>query len=105
MAKRDDKGRIVAGTGALNPGGLTKDAKQAAEALNAWLRSDEVSTVGKGAYLDLLRDGNPVIAKDFMDRVAGKARDVVEVKGGADPLATIDAARLLAALDVLKGAE
>ncbi len=63
-----------------NPGGRTSGEIAAAKALAAWLRSDEVSKTGKDAYLDLLKERNPVIVKDFMDRVVGKAPERVEIE-------------------------
>ncbi len=86
-----------------NPGGMPKDARAAADALNAWLRSDAVADEGKEAYLALLEDRNPIITKDFMDRVAGKARDVVLLEDATDPLKKVPTEKLVAALDKLLG--
>jgi hypothetical protein len=63
-----------------NPSGRSTEEVAAAKALAAWLRSEEVSKAGKDAYLDLLKDRNPVIVKDYVDRVAGKAPERVEIE-------------------------
>jgi hypothetical protein len=63
-----------------NPGGKSAAAIEAAEKLGDWLRSEEVATAGRDAYLLLLRDGNPVIVKDYMDRTAGKASERIEIE-------------------------
>ena len=84
--QRDEKGRIVPGSGAINAGGLTTEQRQARDALNKWLCEDNQVEAGKSAYLKLLGEGNPVIVRDFMDRVAGKVKETVEVQGeGAAP--------------------
>lgn len=84
--ERDEKGRIK--SGAANPGGMTWEQRQARDALNLWLCADAQVARGKEAYLRLLDEGNPVIVKDFMDRVAGKVKESVEVTGdGGQPLA------------------
>ena len=84
--KRDEKGRIVAGS--LNAGGQTDVQRQARDALNLWLCAEPQLVKGKEAYLRLLDEGNPVIVKDYMDRVAGKVKEHVEVSGdSARPMA------------------
>ena len=76
---RDAKGRIVGG--ALNAGGMTSAAREARDAMGLWLCAEPQVETGKAAYLSLLQEGNPVIVKDFMDRVAGKVKEHVEVSG------------------------
>ena len=78
--QRDADGKLKSGT--PNPGGLTKEQRAARDALNRWLCEEPQLVRGKEAYLRLLDEGNPVIVKDFMDRVAGKAKEHVEVSGG-----------------------
>lgn len=83
--QRDEAGRVRAGT--PNPGGMTTQQRQARDALNRWLCEEPQIARGKEAYLRLLDEGNPVIVKDFMDRVAGKVKEHVEVTGdGTQPL-------------------
>ena len=72
---RDDKARVV--TGSLNPGGLTKEQRAARDALNQWLCDEPQMKLGKESYRLLLMTGNPVIVKDFMDRIAGKVKESV----------------------------
>ena len=96
---RDAKGRIVAGSGAINGGGLSPEQRRARDALNQWLCDEPQVEKGKAAYLHLLDEGNPVIVKDFMDRVAGKVKEHVEVSGDSErPLAGLAAETILAAL-------
>lgn len=64
-----------------NPSGRSAEEVAAAKALNAALRADDMRVVGLKAYRELLEQRNPVIVKDFVDRVAGKAREIVEVSG------------------------
>lgn len=88
--QRDEKGRIVPGSGAINGGGLTKEQRAARDTLNRWLCEEPQVEKGKQAYMRLLEADNPVIVKDFMDRVAGKAKEHIEhsgeVGGGGWPL-------------------
>jgi hypothetical protein len=77
--ERDAKGRIV--KGALNGGGLTKEQREARDALNRWLCAAPQVAKGKAAYLAALDSGNPVIIKDWMERVAGKPKEHIELSG------------------------
>jgi hypothetical protein len=84
--ERDDKGRIKSGS--ANPGGMTTEARAARDAMNLWLCAEPQIEAGKSAYLELLvgdvdTPPNPVIVKDFMDRVAGKVKEQVELSGDA----------------------
>lgn len=72
-------GKLLGGT--PNPGGITKEQRAARDALNLWLCAEPQMEKGRAAYLRCLEDGNPVIVKDYMDRVAGKVKDVVEHQG------------------------
>ena len=84
---RDDKGRIIKGSGAINGGGLTEVQRAARDVLGMWLCEEPQIECGKESYLRLLREGNPVIVKDYMDRVAGKVKEHLEVTGdGKRPL-------------------
>jgi hypothetical protein len=100
--QRGADGKLKSGT--PNPGGLTSEQRQARDALNRWLCDDPQIEAGKAAYLQLLRGDdenppNPVIVKDFMDRVAGKVKEHVELSGDAErPLAGLSADAIIAAL-------
>lgn len=95
--ERDASGKLIGGT--PNPGGLTKEQHAARNALNRWLCEEPQVETGKLAYLQALRDGNPVIIKDFMDRVGGKVKEQVELSGDSErPLAGLSAEAILAAL-------
>lgn len=78
--ERDEKGRVK--SGGLNPGGLTAIEREARDAVRQAL-SGELREVGLAAYRRLLEADNPLIVKDFMDRVAGKVKERVELS--ADP--------------------
>lgn len=52
--ERDEKGRVKGG--ALNPGGMTAEARQARAALQLWLESNDTAAKGKAAYLKALDD-------------------------------------------------
>lgn len=66
-----------------NPGGLTEDEREARDAVRKALSGD-LRQVGLKAYRRLLEADNPVIVKDFMDRVAGKVKERVELSGDPD---------------------
>lgn len=95
---RDELGRIMKGSGPQNPGGISAEQRAAKDALNRWLCDTPQLEAGKEAYLRLLREGNPHIVKDFMDRVAGKVKEIHEVQGDSGVFAGVPVTRLLAAL-------
>lgn len=71
-----------------NPGGLSEAEREARDAVRKALSGD-LREVGLAAYKRLLESDNPVIVKDFMDRVAGKVKEQVELS--QDPSAPINA--------------
>ncbi len=99
--ERGADGKLKSGT--PNPGGLTKEQHAARQAINLWLCVDTIEK-GKTAYLRLLEGDsttppNPVIVKDFMDRVAGKVKEQLELSGDSErPLAGLSAEAIIAAL-------
>ncbi len=64
-----------------NPGGLTAQEREARDAMRLALSDPAMRARGLAAYGRLLDADNPVIAKDFMDRVAGKVKEHVELSG------------------------
>lgn len=80
---RDERGRVTRGAASLNPGGLTALEREARDAIRQAL-SGELREVGLRAYQRCLEADNPLIVKDFMDRVAGKVKERVEVSGDPD---------------------
>ncbi len=62
-----------------NPGGLTKAEREARDAVRQALAEPDMRREGLAAYRRLLEADNPVIVKDFMDRLAGKVQDRLEV--------------------------
>ena len=95
--ERDDKGRIKSGS--ANPGGMTVEMRQARDAMQLWLCDKPQVDKAREAYVALLEEKNPVIVKDFMDRVAGKVKEQVELSGDNErPLAGLSAEAIIAAL-------
>ena len=100
--QRDAKGRLMAGHTA-NPGGVSAAQCAARDALGLWLCADAQLEKGKAAYLQLLEEGNPVIVKDFMDRVAGKVKESISITDESErPLFGV-AANVI--IDALRGAK
>lgn len=92
---RNDKGQIIGG--AANPGGMTKEQREARDAIRTWLASPAMRAKGMAAYERCLDADNPVIVKDFMDRLAGKVKEQLEVTGdGTSVLAGLTKEQLLA---------
>lgn len=85
--ERAADGKLKSGT--PNPGGITREQRQARDALNKWLCEEPQVEKGKESYLKLLGEGNHHIVLDFMNRVAGKVKDVVEHQGDAVPALTM----------------
>ena len=77
---RNALGQVVAGSGAINPGGLTVDERSARDALRKALAGEDMRTIGLAAYKRCLEADNPVIVKDFMDRVLGKVKERVTLE-------------------------
>ena len=95
--ERDERGRVK--SGGLNPGGFTAEERKARDAIRLWLVSDMLET-GKAAYAACLADKNPVIVKDFMDRVAGKVKESVSVTdANGNPLTVFDGKTFALILD------
>ncbi len=67
-----------------NPGGMTKEVAEARAAIQKILTSTAMRRRGVAAYERLLEADNPLIVKDWMDRVAGKAKEIVEVNDVTD---------------------
>lgn len=80
---RDERGRLSRGSAPINPGGLTALEREARDAVRQAL-SGELRGVGLAAYRRCLEADNPVIVKDFMDRVAGKVKERVELSSDPD---------------------
>ena len=103
---RDEKGRVVAGSGALNPGGLTEDERAARDAVRklfAAVGPEGFRDAGVTAYRELLTEKNPVIVKDFMDRLLGKARERVSLEDNeGNPLPALGNATLEQILEVVR---
>lgn len=103
MANPTGKGGFKTGQSG-NPGGRSTEEIAAAKALNAALRGEDFQKEAKDAYLQLLKDRNPVIVKDYFDRTAGKARDMVEVSGPeGSPLSGLTADDLRAFIVAKRG--
>lgn len=68
------KGRIKPGE-TRNPGGMTLEARAARDAMLKALAEPSRAKRGLAAYDRLLEADNPLIVKDFMDRLAGKVKE------------------------------
>lgn len=77
--QRDEKGRVT--KGALNAGGLSKEARLVRDGVRDWLAGGPMVEKFKEAYAALLDERNPVIVKDAADRLMGKVKETVEHKG------------------------
>ncbi len=64
---------------ARNPGGLTKEARAARDLAQADLRDPEMRAAWKKGYLSQLQQENPIILKDWIDRVGGKPKEYLEL--------------------------
>lgn len=88
--------RWRAGDPSPNPSGVTKADKAARDLLRAALHSETYRDAWKKSYLRQLEEGNPLILKDYADRVGGKAVDRVEVTAVERPLAPMTSEELIA---------
>jgi hypothetical protein len=79
--ERDAKGRVRGG--ALNPGGLTKEQREARDLMNAALFDEPTRKAWKAGYLQALAEANPIILKDYADRTLGKPTE--RILHGEDP--------------------
>ncbi len=74
-----------------NPGGLTAEEREARDAVRKALAEPGMRATGLAAYRRLLEADNPVIVKDFMDRLAGKVKEHVELSGvDGEPLVPLE---------------
>lgn len=70
-------GRIQKGE-TRNPGGMTKEQRAARDLFNTDLTKPARYRRFLAAYDKALDDGNPVILKDYADRVGGKVKEAIE---------------------------
>jgi hypothetical protein len=76
-------GRIQKGE-TRNPGGLTADERAARDTIRKALASPEMFSSWRRGYLSQLEQENPLILKDYADRVGGKPKDRVELSEDPD---------------------
>ena len=79
--KRNAAGQLLPGQKSLNLGGLNADERAARDAVRAILMGEDMRELGVAAYKRLLQADNPLIVKDFFDRVVGKVKEHVELTG------------------------
>lgn len=74
---RNALGQVVAGSGAINPGGLTKEQREAQE----WMRTRLIADKQKvhDALILGIEDGNPLLVKYAHEQLHGKAKELVEL--------------------------
>src|SRR5262245_2645402 len=58
-----------------NPTGMSAEEQKARDALRTALAAPEMFQAWQAAYLSLLRERNPVIVKDYADRIGGRSVD------------------------------
>ena len=75
---------MMKGAPSVNPSGMTKEQKEARDALTLWLSGTEMREEGKQAYRRCLAADNPAIVKDFMDRTLGKVKEMLELSQDPD---------------------
>lgn len=78
-----------------SPGGMTKEQHEAQRALNKALADPKRIERALVAYDALVEAQNPVILKDFFDRVAGKPKDRLDVTSNDRPLVDVPSEALL----------
>lgn len=71
---------MVKGGPSTNPSGFTKAEHEARIAMRDALAEPNRRARGLAAYDRLLEADNPVIVKDFMDRLCGKVKEHVTVE-------------------------
>lgn len=90
--------RFAKGTSG-NPGGLTTEERAARDAMRQALAEPGIRKKGLAAYKRLLDADNPLIVRDFMDRIAGKVKERVSVEdeegNSINPLAGATLAQIL----------
>ena len=75
--------------------------------MRLWLSGEETSELARNAYAELLRQLNPLIVKDAMDRIAGKPVERVEATGaeGERLIPKLEGAALTEFIDLLRAAK
>jgi len=77
--RRDALGKVVRGTGAMNPGGLTKEAREKRDLMRQLLLDDAEDV--HAALMRGIRADNPLLVKYAHEQLFGKAPDKLDVKG------------------------
>ncbi len=67
-----------------NPGGLTREAAAARSQIRQALMMPGLMAKALACYERLLEQDNPLIAKDYMDRVGGKPKEHIELSEDPD---------------------
>lgn len=81
---RNALGQVVKGSGAINPGGFVEGERIARDLLRQALSAPEMLTAWKLGYLNQLIAENPIILKDFADRIGGKPKERIELSEDPD---------------------
>lgn len=77
--RRDALGRVVAGTGAINPGGLSREAREKRDLMRQLLLNDHQEI--HDALMRGVKADNPLLVKYAHEQLYGKAPDKLDVKG------------------------
>lgn len=86
--ERNALGQVVAGSGAINPGGLTKEQREAQD----WMRTRLIEDKEKvhAALISGIQEGNPLLIKYAHEQLHGKAKELVDLgQDGASLLAVM----------------
>lgn len=100
-------GGFKKGDPARNPGGLTVEEREARDILRKALAAPKFRDAWQDAYFAAIEERNPVILKDYADRVLGKAKEMVEVSGpeGTPVLTGVKPEVLTSLIDYLQSAK
>ncbi len=80
--ERNALGQVVRGT--PNPGGLTAIERAARDAIRQALAAPDMQQAWRAGYLAQLIEQNPLILKDYADRVGGRPKERVELSQDPD---------------------
>lgn len=99
-------GGFKKGDPARNPGGLTVEEREARDILRKALAAPKFRDAWQEAYFAAIEERNPVILKDYADRVLGKAKEMVEVEWPPEGVAVLTGVKpevLTSLIDYLQG--
>lgn len=84
MSRKGGNPNWVKGGLSPNPHGLSKAARATADKVRNLLSTEEFSETWRVAYLNQIKEENPLILKDYADRVLGKPKEYIQVSEDPD---------------------